>query len=47
MAKKEPPYGYPLDASLNRGRVTHHQHHPGIVTKADPHPADDDNFDSR
>ena len=47
MAKKEPPYGYPLDASLNRGRVPHHQHHPGIGTKADPHPADDDDFDSR
>ena len=45
MAKKEPPYGYPLDASLNRGRA--HHHHPGIGTKTDPHPADDDDFDSR
>ena len=45
MAKKEPPYGYPLDATLNRGRAQHH--HQGIVNKADPHPADDEDFDSR
>jgi hypothetical protein len=37
MAKKEPPYGYPLDATLNRGRAPHH-HHQGLVNKVDPHP---------
>lgn len=47
MAKKEPPYGYPLDASLNRGRPAPHHHHQGIGHKAEPHPADDEDFDSR
>jgi hypothetical protein len=46
MAKKDPPYGYPLDATLNRGRAPHH-HHQQLGAKADPHPADDEDFDSR